>query len=335
MNYNQLIDDNIESLIEKELNIPMWSSLTHEEKNNIISNGSDTAPANYHKCLILKNDPPQPSLMNIISYDPYCGLLSRGIEAKYTLNLKTKTPTKNSNIQTKLSENLCNEIIKSKSYLQESIISSNTHITENNSIKPRDAHDNEINIKTKEGNFSNSYGKIITNYDSTWEGNWKKGKLYGIGRYENKDIIYEGNYTNSKFKGFGILTYKKENKILICKWKKNFENIVKYPVFLKENGHIYTVTGNIKEGGGANKEELFSDGHMETEHWLMVEGKGLVKDTNWNKPNIERAKKYKTIEEIFNKYFKLSSIKPIEWSKFCDILLEIETNYNIYYEIFN
>ena len=128
MSYNNNLNNDIERQIGKELNIPMWSSLTLEEKDNILKNSRDSAPADYYQCLIIKSEEPKPNLMNIISYDPYCGLLSRGTNAIYTLNLKTKKPTKKSHIQIKLSEELCNKIIESKSYLQENNTIPNTYI---------------------------------------------------------------------------------------------------------------------------------------------------------------------------------------------------------------
>ena len=142
---NKKLNDNIESLIEKELNIPMWSSLPQKKKDYIMSEMRDSAPADYNTCLIRENEYPRPSLMNIIPYDPYFGLLSRGSRAMYTLNLKTKKPTKNSHIQTKLSEGLCNEIIRSISYTEGSLTpSTKVHITKKSTIKPRRFDNTEI-----------------------------------------------------------------------------------------------------------------------------------------------------------------------------------------------
>jgi len=327
--YNKKLNDNIESLIEKELNMPMWSSLTQEEKDNIMKNSRDSAPADYYQCLIVKSEEPKPSLMNIISYDPYCGLLSKGSRSEYTLNLKTKKPTKKSQIQTKLSEGLCDKIIRSipsdRQYTEGSLTpSAKVHITKKSTIKPRTSDNTKIEVKPKEGNFSNGYGEITTHSDSTWKGTWKNGKLHGIGRYENERVIYEGNYINSKWKGMGIYTDKDNNpqRIIIGKWKKNFTEYVGSPIFVQQEGLI-----RIRHH--AITEELFADGHMLGERHEFT-SEGFVKDTNWNKPNVERAEKYKIIEGIFNKYSKLNNIKPNYWKELGDILLEFEKNYDMY-----
>ena len=121
----------------------------------------------------------------------------------------------------------------------------------------------------------------------------------------------------------GIYTDKDNNpqRIIIGKWKKNFTKYVGSPIFVQQEGLIHSYAGTFMT-------ELFDDGHMLGERHEFT-SEGCVKDTNWNKPNVERAKKYKIIEGIFNKYSKLNNIKPNYWKELEDILLEFEKNYDM------
>ena len=120
----------------------------------------------------------------------------------------------------------------------------------------------------------------------------------------------------------GIYTDKRNpsQRITIGEWKKNFEKYSSRPIFVQsQDGLIHIVHGDFQH-------PLFADGH---DNCVVPTSEGLVKDTNWNKPNVERAKKYKIIEGIFNKYSKLNNIKPNYWKELGDILSEFEKNYDM------
>lgn len=94
--------------IGKFLDIPMWEALSDEEKSSVMSNDRDSAPSDYY--VMSLSDFKGLPLVNIICYDPYCGLLSRGSQAAYSFNLKTCRPTKNSPIQDQLPKELIKKI---------------------------------------------------------------------------------------------------------------------------------------------------------------------------------------------------------------------------------
>lgn len=90
--------------IGKEMDIPMWNSLSETERKTIKNSDRDAAATNYYNCVpILWNGI---KLLNFIPHDQYrCGY-TRGMQAQYTLNLNTLNPTKNSPIQKKISKDL-------------------------------------------------------------------------------------------------------------------------------------------------------------------------------------------------------------------------------------
>ena len=91
----------LEIKIGEELNIPMWSALTYDEKNNILTNPDISHTKYYHvnftefKGIIL---------LNVIFYNPHSNMLISGKKAIYTFNLNTKKPTQRSRIKKNLSD---------------------------------------------------------------------------------------------------------------------------------------------------------------------------------------------------------------------------------------
>ena len=100
--------EEIFSEIGKEMNIPMWNSLSETERKKIENSDRDAAATDYYDSVltIWKGI----KLLNFIPHDQYrCGYTC-GMQAQYTLNLNTLNPTKNSPIQKKISEDLYNKL---------------------------------------------------------------------------------------------------------------------------------------------------------------------------------------------------------------------------------
>ena len=103
---------NLEIKIGEDLDVPMWSALTFEEKNNILDN-PEIKPKKYYQVNFTEYK--GVILLNVIYYNPFSNLLISGKRAIYTLNINTNKPTAKSRIRRKLSEETLDLI---HSYLQ-------------------------------------------------------------------------------------------------------------------------------------------------------------------------------------------------------------------------
>jgi hypothetical protein len=107
INIHRDVPSSIQNKIGEELNLCMHTSLTKEEVKYILEE-TESFCTQYKNCIISKFK--EIYLLNVIEWCPYSGCFSRGSKSFYTLNLQTFKPTKNSQIQTKLSDDLIKEI---------------------------------------------------------------------------------------------------------------------------------------------------------------------------------------------------------------------------------
>jgi len=105
---NKTLLEEIAILVENDLKISMYEPLSVEIKEQLKNDLRDSAESDYNKILFTQFN--NLILMNIIMNDKYCGLYSRGSKARYTLNLSTFKPTKNSNMQNQPSSKLVDKI---------------------------------------------------------------------------------------------------------------------------------------------------------------------------------------------------------------------------------
>jgi len=97
----------LETKVGEDLDIPMWSALTLDQKTRILDNPEVKHDRYYHvnftefKGIVL---------LNVIYYNPFSSLLISGKRAKYTLNVMTNKPTSKSKIRKKLSRETLNLI---------------------------------------------------------------------------------------------------------------------------------------------------------------------------------------------------------------------------------
>lgn len=95
--------------IGKEVNIPMWAGLSKKEQNKILNEQNESATLNYFQCVPTSFNGIR--LFNFLPSNPHhIPCYTHGQPSEYTLNVNTLKPTKNSPIQTLLSDELCRKI---------------------------------------------------------------------------------------------------------------------------------------------------------------------------------------------------------------------------------
>tara|TARA_R110000823_G_scaffold313409_1_gene441060 strand:- start:576 stop:1049 length:474 start_codon:yes stop_codon:yes gene_type:complete len=103
------LNEYINVSIGNHFKIDMWETATIEQQKYAHSGESrDTMYSDYYQFIISQFH--NHTLLNIICYDPCCGLLSRGTKSLYTLNVNTGKPTRNSADKTIFSDELISKI---------------------------------------------------------------------------------------------------------------------------------------------------------------------------------------------------------------------------------
>ena len=110
---------NLEIKIGEDLDIPMWSALTSEEKNDIMDNPDIKIKKKYYHVNFTEFK--GVVLLNVIYYNPFSNLLISGKKAIYTLNINTNKPTAKSKIRKKLSDQTL-ELIHNYLQLREKVL---------------------------------------------------------------------------------------------------------------------------------------------------------------------------------------------------------------------